>query len=85
MFVFFKTILWQTLDAVWSWFKLIINTFGLDAETLVIGMLCFSLFIGYILSPYLRNPLSTREKDRIAVARYRRRRLLNSYYDWLGF
>ena len=57
MFIFFKTILWQTIDAVWSWFKMIINTVGFDAETLVIGMLCFTLFIGYILSPYLRNPL----------------------------
>ena len=57
MFAFIKNIAWLSIDAVWLWFRKLVNLSGLNASTLLIGMLCFGLFIGYVLSPYLRNPL----------------------------
>lgn len=50
-------ILWTSFDAVYDWCIKSYSAFDLDFNSIIIGMLCVSLIIGYILSPYLRNPV----------------------------
>lgn len=50
-------ILWTCFDAVYDWCIQSYAAFDLDFNSIIIGMLCVSLIIAYILSPYLHNPV----------------------------
>ena len=63
MFYVFKNVIWTTIDAVWEWFILAYNKVGLSIESLAVGAVLVTLFIGYVLSPYLRNPLRGFSKE----------------------
>lgn len=69
-------ILWNALNKVFSWFMIIYKCFDVTFTSLVLAALAFSSIIGYIISPYISNPLRSadQERDRREQARVRRRR-----------
>ena len=72
----FLNLLWRVFDSVFEWFIIIYNSLDVNFTSLVLAALAFSLFIGYVISPYVRNPLRSADQERSmkeAAARRRRR------------
>lgn len=60
----FLNIIWSAFDAVFDWCTLAFSTYDLNFSSVILGMLCVTLLIGYILSPYLHNPLPSASQIR---------------------
>lgn len=57
-------LIWSCFDYVWNWANVIYDSFNLDIESLVLGAVVISGIIGFILSPYLKNPAPSADKLR---------------------
>lgn len=60
----FIRILWNVFDSVFDWFITIYNSLDVNFTSLVLAALAFSSFIGYVISPYIRNPLRSADQER---------------------
>lgn len=56
--------IWSAFDSVWGWFKMMYSSYGVDIESFILGALIIAGIIGYILSPYLHNPVPSASKFR---------------------
>lgn len=60
----FYDLIWSGFDSVWSWLKMMYSSYGVDIESFILGALIIAGIIGYILSPYLHNPVPSASKVR---------------------
>ncbi len=60
----FLTLMWTVFDSVFEWFITIYNSLDVNFTSLVLAALAFSSFIGYVISPYVRNPLRSADAER---------------------
>lgn len=60
----FLTLMWTVFDEVFEWFIDIYNSLDVNFTSLVLAALAFSSFIGYVISPYVSNPLRSADQER---------------------
>ena len=60
----FISLIWSSFDSVYTWLIDVYGAFDVDFNSLVLGALIISGIIGYILSPYLHNPVPSADKLR---------------------